>query len=261
MENINIIDKDLEDYLYNPLILLTIKDESIINRVNKLLPYSTGFEIECSKSEFFKNSNFTIIPNILDVSCDNGEQRYRIPNGIPGLICLFNICNQLKIDSLLNFGSGIHYHIDTTDCFKDLVKTATENQDWILNELDTWNYKGDYNKRGINPFGNWLKFNSLETFEFRIGEMSFDYKVLVNRIIHANNIVKRLKDQINIPEPTYPIIEADKILDYLKSKKSENHRKLLELDNKLNSKKEQQNKEEFNKINIQQVINNRIIRL
>lgn len=261
MENINIIDKDLEDYLYNPLILITVKDESIINRVNKLLPYSTGFEIECFKSEFFKDSNFTIIPNILAVQTDDYEQRYRIPNGISGLICLFNICNQLRLDSKLNPLSGIHYHIDTTDCFEDLKKVALNNQNWILNELDSWNYKGTYNARGIDISQRWIKFNCLKTFEFRIGEMSFDYKVLVNRIIHANNIVKRLKDQINIPEPTYPIIEADKILDYLKSKKSENHRKLLELDNKLNSKKEQRNKEEWDKINIQQVINNRVIRL
>ena len=85
--------------------------------------YSTGFEIECSCKEDVNFKAFRNIPNIIEADVNTcNEQRFRIPNGIEGLQCLFNISIVLKKEALLNPGSGIHYHIDCTDYYDEIVK-------------------------------------------------------------------------------------------------------------------------------------------
>lgn len=186
----------IEDCIYyNPLSLLNIKNQKILDSIDNYLPYSTGFEIECDQLNFIPKK-FWDIPDIMDVNCDMNEQRFRIPNGLKGLICLYNICERLKLDCAINNGSGIHYHIDMTDWFDSINKEIIElNSEWILKELDTWNYKGKYNPRQLGlDYNGWIKFqNHFKTAEFRIGEMSFDYNILVTRIIHANRIIKKFK--------------------------------------------------------------------
>lgn len=197
------IDKKILEEIINtsPLVLLSIRDKEVIDLANSYLPYSTGFEIECEKKPTYNEEIFKNIPNIIwDSYQDSCEQRYRIPNGINGLICLYNICYHLGNNSLLNLGSGIHYHVDCTDT--DLSKlTSSFDKDFekcILSELDEWGYTGTYNKRGTSFYrdGAWIRWNDLKTLEFRLGNMSFDYQVLVKRIIHANNIVFRWKNRI-----------------------------------------------------------------
>jgi len=199
--------KELEEIVYtSPLVLLGIKDKSIINTANEYLPYSTGFEIECDKKETYDELVFKNIPNIIwDSTQSNYEQRYRIPNGVNGLICLYNICYHLGNNSLLNMESGIHYHIDCTDVkyteLSDALQRDNNFGEEILTELDSWDYRGTYNKRkisiGIFTGYNWIRYNGEHhTLEFRIGNMSFDYGVLVKQIIHANNIVRRWKNKI-----------------------------------------------------------------
>lgn len=215
-----------------PVVLLALKDKKIIDEINNMLPYSTGFEIECGVNHTeFNKDNFDVIPDIMEVDTriSSGEQRFRIPNGFKGIICLYNLCEQLKNNLLLNYGSGIHYHVDCTGCFnQDLVGITMLNQSWILEELSSWDYKGTYNSKGINcsnvtgcdfnlNTGNWLRFNHLRTMEFRIGEMSFDYKVLIRRILHCNSIVKRVKDKlIEVEQPVFEEIDRNKIIKYLK---------------------------------------------
>lgn len=196
--------KTLEEIVYKaPLVLLSIRDREIVDMANNYLPYSTGFEIECQKKSTYDESTFLNIPNFINDSYrTNNEQRYRIPNGVNGLICLYNICYHLGNNSLLNMGSGIHYHIDCTDtndmALRNVVSSDAQFGPNILKELDTWNYGGTYNKRGISLLGagNWIRYNDLNTLEFRIGNMSFDYEVLVKQIIHANDIVRRWKNKI-----------------------------------------------------------------
>lgn len=202
--------KVLEEIVYNsPLVLLSIRDKETIDLANNYLPYSTGFELECEKKPTYNEETFKKIPNIIwDSSQDAYEQRYRIPNGINGLICLYNICYHLGNNSLLNMGSGIHYHIDCTDVTVQDLEVAFNRdsrfESEILKELDTWEYGGKYNSRGTSfgykhnggTLGNWVRWNGLGTLEFRIGNMSFDYKVLVKQIIHANDIVRRWKNKI-----------------------------------------------------------------
>lgn len=188
----------------NPKIKQT---SETIEVADYLLPYSVGIEIECgfdvnvtSTIESKIRKIFHSISNIIEVDVNNTEQRFRIPNGINGLICLFEISYNLKKYHMLNPSSGIHYHIDCSDVYKyfnnEVIK---QNSHWILNELDSWNYKGSYNKRlcTFSMSHNWVRFQkSFKTMEYRIGEMTFDYHLLLTRIHHASSITSRLKEYI-----------------------------------------------------------------
>lgn len=162
-----------------------------------MLPFSTGFEIECDKLPSFNINDFESIPNILDVNIDNDEQRFRIPSGLKGLQCLYNISIALHKNSNLNLGSGIHYHIDCTSFFDKIEQDILhKNSEGILKELDDWNYKGTYNSRKVSySMGHcWVRRQiGFNTLEFRIGEMTFNYQKLFLRIVHLNQIIKDLK--------------------------------------------------------------------
>ncbi len=186
---------------FNPSTLLSIKNEKILDSINEYLPYSTGIEIECDYSSSFKQQNFLNIQDIVDVNCDSHEQRFRIPNHLKGLICLYNICEQLKKDCLLNPLSGIHLHIDMTDTFHLLTKEiVNDNKEWILKELDFWSE--DIKETGqsrdcIIDIRCWVNFSSdTKTAEFRIFAQSFNYDFIIARIIHCNKIIKRLKEYL-----------------------------------------------------------------
>ena len=211
-----------ESIFHFPLPLIDIQNFRIIESINEYLPYSVGIEIECDKSKDFDISNFEEISDIMSVQVDNSEQRFRIPNGLKGLICLYRICEQLKRNSLLNLGSGIHYHIDMTDIYHLLNEEIIEaNSDWILNELDTWEYKGDYNFRYCNfsSSHHWMRFQSqFKTAEIRIGEQSFDYSVLAKRIIHANSIIRKLKDSLSLTKEEFRVRKLQEELKELQIK-------------------------------------------
>lgn len=233
----------LGELINAPLALLTIKDKEIINHINNLIPYSTGFEIECDMSESYNVNNFKRIPDILDINNSSCEQRYRIPNGIKGMICLYNICIQLRLNSLLNPLSGIHYHIDCkTDNSWSLLSDnlLDKNSKWILPELDKWEFRGTQ-RRGIGNQNSWIRRNELNTLEFRIGNMSFDYKILLQNIISANSIIKKLKDSINIEtQPVFEEVDSTKILNYLKTVSYNSTNKINSLKNKVEELKAQQ---------------------
>lgn len=195
------IEELIEEGVYtSPLALLSIKDRTLINIINNYLPYSIGIEIECMKSSTFDLTKFTNIPNIMSVDIDSSEQRFRIPNGLSGLICLYNICDELKVNSELNPDSGHHYHIDMTNTYSLLNRYfITNNEEWILNDLDSWGYIGTYNKRCVrfDSDHNWIRFqDTFKTAEIRIGNMTFDYEVIVKRLIHACKIIQKLNKQL-----------------------------------------------------------------
>lgn len=168
------------------------------------LPFSTGFEIECaSKYDTIPSDvidEFRAIPHIMHVDINNDEQRFRIPEGLKGLQCLFEISTLLKKHHELNMGSGIHYHVDCSIIWSALSKDFIEKESFnILKELDTWEYKGTYNSRAcvFSETRNWTRFKSYtKTMEFRIGEMTFDYPLLFKRITHANQIVLDLASKL-----------------------------------------------------------------
>lgn len=196
-------------------MLLSLVNKDEIDFINTFLPYSTGFEIECDQRETFDESSFRKIPNILDVRCDSGEQRFRIPNGLNGILCLYNISNQLVINSKINNGSGIHYHINCSDIWDLIYRHGVtqlnqfacqdspsvfitdEDKENLLKELDAWKYKGTYNSRRVDTSHSWIRINSeFKTMEIRIGEMTFNYQQLIKRIVHANSIIRTLKRKL-----------------------------------------------------------------
>lgn len=202
-----------ECVMHNPLALSTFPVQ-LQRLVDSLLPYSVGFEIECStiSDNYYVTQGLARqIPNIVDVYFDDNEQRFRIPAGVEGLICLYNISEFLKEHSQLNLASGIHYHIDfqdmlyTSDMWRGFHpdKIAKENNSWILKELDTWKYTGAFNHRLVSTRKTWVRLHEgYNTMEVRIGEMTFDYKLLVKRILHCSAIAKRLKNILKSPNRT-----------------------------------------------------------
>lgn len=252
----------IEEGVYtSPLALLSIKDKDLINRIDNYLPYSIGIEIECGKSSTFNIDLFKNIPDIMSVNIDDSEQRFRIPNGLRGLICLYNLCQVLAISSEINLGSGHHYHVDMTNTYHLLSSEfVKDNRKWILDELDSWEYKGNYNKRDIefNTSHNWVRFQSeFKTAEFRIGNMTFDYTVIVRRLIHACSIIRKLNKQLVDNEDinfVRPNIELLKTIMF-----HSNNPKLLSMINRLSNmtKTEVEITDEYKK----EVIKNRIIKI
>lgn len=211
---------DVMGTVYNsPLSLLPYSDDPVlVNYVNNLIPYSTGFEVECSQTSDFNINIFKSIPFIMDVRCDMYENRFRIPNGLRGIICLYFISQEMKMQLHLNEGSGIHYHVDFVDSFHLVNDGLIEkNKKWILHELDQWKYKGTYNKRDVTRSRTWVRVcSSKQTFEYRIGEMTFDYSLLLTRIMHVNNISNRVKDKLEFePDIKFEPIEFEPIIDFL----------------------------------------------
>lgn len=197
----------LEEAVYSaPLALLSIKDEPSLDLIKNLLPYSTGFEIECHGGKQFNHNDFKAIPYIMDSpgAYVTGEYRFRIPYGFNGLMCLYFISEQCKRNLELNPGSGIHYHVDMTDCWDEVNKIGLENVlslvkknigEDILCELDTWNYAGHYGRNiGIGK-GYWMGFRQEHrTMEFRTGNMTFEYSEIVKCIISANKAIRWVKN-------------------------------------------------------------------
>lgn len=222
--------KILEKAIYNfPNILLEQPlTNNLFNFILKnYLPYSIGIEIECNSdygSEFLRNE-FLKIKNIMEVSGGDMEIRFRIPNGLNGIICLYDVCKILPKYFTLNLDSGIHYHIDLikywidNDTIKNVIKT---HNDYIINELKTWKTADETDI--INTVCKldmrcWCNFQSeFKTMEIRIGEMTFDYNIMISRIIHGCNIVKNIFND-----------------DYLAMKKIKIDDALKKLDSQLNS--------------------------
>ena len=200
------------DLLHKSPLEFSIKEQS---EAEKLWPYSVGIEIECDKAFDYREEFFKAIPDIMDVNTDNSEQRYRLPSGIKGMICLWNLCDNLVKYSLVNMESGIHYHIDFTDCYNDVTENlCDDDKNFILTELDTWGYKGNYNSRIVSKLSGgafWIRFqNSFKTMECRIGEMTFHYHLLLKRILHLQSISMIIKERCTANQSLRKFIKEHK---------------------------------------------------
>jgi len=227
----------------NPLPLLDIKDKKLIQYANNLLPYSIGLEFECSQlydTPFFayiesrkqtlegskKVSDY--IPCLMAIRCTQDEQRFRIPKGIKGLVCLWYITLFLKQYYGLNPKSGIHYHVDMSEkslkeiFWKKLEYSMREQREfkekhnnWIISALKSWDYKGSYNAMQIAyDSKDAVKFHSdYSTMEVRIGEMTFDYQLLYKRVAHCTHIAQKLKKELLAPKMTPEVEKGSKLTD------------------------------------------------
>lgn len=164
--------------------------------------YDVGIEIECSPLDGFSESDkleeLKELNIFKDIQLTKDEQRFRLPKGTSGFYALHKLSRFMKKYYAFNDLSGIHYHIDFSDCFDNLINNESiiNISPYLLNELDSWNYKGSYNPRIINLDGgsSWVRFQTgFKTMEVRIGEMTFDYNLLLKRILHLQNIAYHLK--------------------------------------------------------------------
>ena len=164
--------------------------------------YDVGIEIECSLLDgFFEDEVLEEIKSLhiyKDIQLSPKEQRFRLPKGGLGFYALHKLSDFMKKYYAFNDLSGIHYHIDFTDCFDNLINNESiiNISPYLLNELDSWNYKGSYNPKIVKLDGGscWVKFQTgFKTMEVRIGEMTFDYNLLLKRILHLQNIAYHLK--------------------------------------------------------------------
>lgn len=175
------------------------------------IPYSIGLEVECGLKSYIDNSDISTIDleatefGLLNCDINSSEQRFRIkPNHIEGI---YYICNILNKYCLFNRDSGIHYHVDFTDCFNLLTQEIiNEVKDEALAELDTWQYEGTYNDRKISEFGytgsDWIRFQkSFKTMEIRIGEMTFTPDIMLNRIHSCIKVADIFKNKIKNIKP------------------------------------------------------------
>jgi len=182
-----------------PLPLLSLKENKLSELANSFIKYSVGIEVEVNTKDLDALKEDILLKNMILCYLDPQEVRFRTFTGIVGLIDVYNICELLKKHCLFNSQSGIHYHIDFTDR-PEIVKNFdhwmyTFKRLELLKQLDSWNYKGSYNKRAVTwNKTSWVSTRSnFNTFEFRIGEMTFDYQLMIKRIIHLQNICHKIK--------------------------------------------------------------------
>lgn len=208
----------IEEAIYKfPHLLKGIRNTRIADAIDILLPYSCGVEFECFKKDNYNKKYFTDIHNILDVEVDPNEQRYRIPNGLNGLICLYDICEGMRKFSKVDLASSNHYHIDMTDVRESThghKKFQDDNNGWIIEELKKWGTAMNYNEvRG------WYKYNFLGTLEIRIGEPTFEYSMIARRLIQSCDMVRRLKYKVDPTEHKLHSLYSQ--LELLKEKNEE----------------------------------------
>ena len=82
-ENINI-----DTILKTIPLALDVEDKIVQKLALFYFPYSVGFEIETMTSDI---RIFDEIPYLIENKSSISELRFRIPNGIKGIHCLFNI--------------------------------------------------------------------------------------------------------------------------------------------------------------------------
>lgn len=221
--------KKIKELLYsNPNLLLSLPLGEAVGR--KCLPFSLGFEFECHQGENYDLGVFKSIPNIMAVSVGGTEQRYRIPSGLKGLICLFDIANNMKIYSLLNEQSGIHIHVNFTDCDKPVTDSFLEEiSPWLLSELDQYDEHPDgYNKRKIGRTKcNWVKAcTGYGTWEFRVFRQTFEYSRLLDYAIHLSELAVEIKTRLGMEffaERDPEITKLQKLLKNLKNEELEKY--------------------------------------
>jgi hypothetical protein len=103
---------------------------------------------------------------------------------------LYRFMQDLNEFCRLHEGGGIHIHIDMS-MFKDFQNTKKEKEvfNYIRRRIDDIQkifpkYKGKYNKKkiGLRTKATWLNISRLNTFEFRIAPLTFDYSTLIKWI-------------------------------------------------------------------------------
>lgn len=183
-----------EENIRNPLLYFYKNSTS---NYFDVLPFSTAIEIECDFKDSFNEKVFENIPFLISSSVTS-EIAVRFDRGIKGMISLYLVAEYLKLHAEINPLSGIHVHVDFTDCYDAVLSNHKKEDlnDKILNFFDSWNTSsGQKRNVGYEQKLNWINFRKYyKTMEIRICDMTFEYIELLERLHSAcyiSNIVKK----------------------------------------------------------------------
>ena len=248
-----------------PLLLIDLynKNKQVKNLVDHYIPFSIGMELETFRKKSYNQELFNQIPNIIEVRADSEEQRYRIPSGINGLICLYLITRETKNHCKLDTKGSIHYHVDMTHIFSDIANYnfIDRNDDWILRELDSWGKKKDSHRKIFVDSRAWVNLqSSYKTMEVRIGDMSFEYEYIIKKILHCCSIVRRIHEAYNKPIiiDNSRIVSIQEIERFNKISTSIKYNTNIE---SLRVKRKELEEPTSNEKSIEEIVKNRIIRI
>ena len=220
-----------EKLFISPLLLLKecLTDKEILDYCNSFLPYSVGIEIEAHVKSEYLNYLEGINFYCLHKYNHSSEQTFRIPEGYKGLLCLELYSSYLK-KYQTNTDSGNHYHIDCTNNYSAINSKMKLERDFVLSELDKWETYDTVNKREVvsDSKFNWVNMRRhFNTAEFRIGELTCEFPLLLNRIMSLTHIVKTIRQKYDLE---YEIkYDNDISIDYILKQIDTNDRHYLSL--------------------------------
>jgi hypothetical protein len=187
--------------------------------------YSDSKRVRCEIEKLL--NGLAVDKIIMAYRCHTSETSVRFHKGLKGLQGIQEFSKILMEYYLWNNLAGTHFHVDFTDCpesvklgkgynkspyfeaFKEydievesednksnIVSKTVEN--FILEELDLWEYSGTYNQRVFLPFkGGWCCYRQyVETMEVRCGNMFFTYHDLIEKVNHLGYIFTVVKQAI-----------------------------------------------------------------
>ena len=197
--------------VFNNPIALDFVDTKLKNIANNYLPVHTGFEIECANDYEAIDNRLDKLEGIIECGSSYDEIRFRITSGIKGMIALSKALEIIKEYAHPNPINGIHYHISadkfheyyrridgktfSTIIHTEWFKEAVSNP--ILKSLLSWNYSGSYNSWEVSTEKRAVRIHDCyHTLEYRIGEHTFDYNLIMKRITHCHSLTIKATSNI-----------------------------------------------------------------
>lgn len=191
--------------------------DNLIRYINSIFTRDIGIEIEAILKSNYSIDDFHEAWNNANLACsedsDDDEIRIRLNfynNSISR--CLIDLYLGLEIIKKyykLNMRSGIHYHVDCPTIFlnSDIrydANIVSNQHEWVFKALSSWNYNevkgGNARQISVCKWSQVRIHTHHKTLEYRIGEMTFDYSLILKRIVHVTNItnkIVRIRDKYN----------------------------------------------------------------
>lgn len=202
---------------HNPLLIPVLHRDTSINKgflyreLTKAVPCRIGIEFELSGNfrkkfcEKYKNGTrfdidktMTQFYGVYEIASDNfdnitDDSIYEIRISIKDfhqLSGLYRFMQDMKEFCKLHEHGGIHIHVDMSKYPLTYSIKIDEIRNYITNRLNEIakifpKYTGTFNEKkvGIVHKGTWVNISRLNTLEFRIAPLTFDYGTLMNWIL------------------------------------------------------------------------------
>lgn len=131
------------------------------------------------------------------------------------LVGLYKFMQDLNEFCKLHEHGGIHIHLDMSEYKLNGDRKTLEVQHYIEHRLDEIakifpKYTGIYNAKevGIVQKRTWVNISRLNTLEFRIAPLTFDYSTLISWIIKLVKFRQNLIHKCRLVKNYHPVIEA-----------------------------------------------------